>query len=442
MTRLSARSLALLVVAGMVLSGCGIEDWFSSTKTPPLPGKRVSVLLTDQTLQPDPHVVDVPVTLPTATANEMWPQPGGYPDHSMQQLVAGATTELWHASFGTGTTSRRRLMARPVIAEGRVYTMDSEFTVSAFDAKNGERLWETNVLPDDDSGDGFGGGVAFADGKLFVTSGYGDVLTLDPATGKEGWRHNLSAPIRAGATVADGRVFVVTVDNQLFALQASDGTTIWTHNGILESAGLLNTTSPAVADGVVVVPYSSGEIFGLRVENGRVVWSDNLTVVRRVGALANLADVSMPVIDHGLVIAVSHSGHLVAIDERGGSRVWDQELGGIETPWLAGDFVFMLDNDQHLVALTRQAGRVRWVSALDRWENPDDKTDPITWAGPVLGSGKLWLVSSTGQLIGVDAQTGTIIEKHDLPDGASLAPVIANGTLYVVTDGGTLVAYR
>src|SRR5690606_4755356 len=140
----------------------------------------------------------------------------------------------------------------------------------------------------------------------------------------------VSAPVRAAPTVEGGRVFVVGIDNQLTALDARTGEVLWTHAGIIEDAGLLGGASPAAEAGVVIAPYSSGEIFALRAETGRQLWSDSLAAIRRVGALASLADIrGLPVIDRDIVVATSHSGRTAGIDLRTGARIWEQDIGGI-----------------------------------------------------------------------------------------------------------------
>jgi outer membrane protein assembly factor BamB len=114
----------------------------------------------------------------------------------------------------------------------------------------------------------------------------------------------------------------------------------------------------------------------------------------------------------------------------------------VDTPVVAGDFVFVLSNDGEVIALTRQSGRVRWVMPLQRYEDPDDRTGPIIWNGPVLGGGRLWLTNSIGDLVALSPNNGQEVQRLNLPDNAFLPPIIANNTLYVLTDGGTLAAYR
>jgi outer membrane protein assembly factor BamB len=402
------------------------------------------VLQLDRRVEPDPRLADLAVRLPDPVALEAWPQAGGRPDHAMGHVaLASSPREAWRADIGSGTSGEQVLLSRPVVAQGRVYAMDTEYRISALDAASGRQAWRTSVESERESGQAVGGGIAFADGRIFATTGAGELIALDAGNGAILWRRSLNAPVRAAPTVAGGRIFVVTVDNRLLAHNAQDGEPIWNHTGIFETASLLGAPSPAADGGIVLAPYSSGELFALRVENGRVAWSESLTPLRRGGALASLADIrGMPVIDRGLVLATSHSGRTAAIDLRSGGRAWELQVGGVNTPWVAGDFVFLLGNDQELVAFTRQAGRVRWVSQLDRFRYPDSRSAPIFWSGPVLAGSRLWLTGSDGRLIGVSPENGQVVERRDLPGRTILPPVVAGGTLYVLTDDGTLVAYR
>ena len=292
-------------------------------------------------------------------------------------------------------------------------------------------------------GNAFGGGPAFWNNRLYVATGYAQVLALDPADGKVIWRTNVSAPVHSPPTVVDGRVFAVTVENELNALDANDGRKLWSHNGIPETAGLLGGASPAAEGEVVVAAYSSGELFALRVENGRAVWSDNLASTRGSNAVAGLADIrGRPVIDRGRVFAVSHSGRMTAIDLRRGDRVWEREIASSHSPWVVGDYVFVLANDNELLCLTRDAGKVRWVRQLRRFEDEKAKSDPILWAGPVLASNRLIVLSSLGEAVSVSPYTGEVVSSQGLSSGGFLGPVVADNALYLLTDDANLSAYR
>ena len=336
-----------------------------------------------------------------------------------------------------------RLLTPPIVAEGKVFVMDVDSQVSAINAANGDVIWEYDSKVPDDDDEAFGGGIAYENGVLFVSTGFADIISLDAETGKERWRKRLSGPMRAAPTVADGRVFVVTIDNQLFVLSGATGDRLWSHAGFSEIARLLGAASPAVGTGTVIVPYSSGEIFALRVENGRPLWSDNLSSSQRLDALSTLADIrGMPVVDRGLVYAISHSGRMVAIDLRSGTRVWEKSIGGVEMPWIAGEFIYLLTNESQLVCLTRRGGRVRWVRDLPQYEDSDDKDDPIKWSGPTLAGDRLVITGSHGEAWSVSPYTGKVLGRLDLSEEVFLPPIVADSTLYFLTEDGDLIAMR
>ncbi len=440
-------SKRLLALAGLIALGAcdALPGYLGQSETdPPLPGVRVSVLAVDRGLSPDRSIADLEVRLPEPYTNDTWSQAGGSSTHTMYHLQLGeAPRRDWNADIGESSGDDRHILAQPIVVDGMVYTMDARSQISAFDAASGRRQWEVELELDEEDSGYFGGGLAYEDGRLFVTTGFAIVYALDAATGEVIWQQRVTGPMRAAPAVSGGRVFVTTLDNRAFALAADNGRRLWDHTGSQEIAGLLGAASPAVAGSVVVVPYSSGELHALLVDNGRELWSDVLTAVNRFDPVSNLAHIrGLPVIDRGLVLAVSHAGRMVAIDLRRGVRAWEVEAGGVEMPWSAGDFIYMLTNESQVICITRQSGRIRWVQPLPRFEDPEDLEDPIQWFGPVLAGDRLILAASTGDAVTISPYTGELLGYIDLPGTPAVAPVVANDTVYFVTKGADLVAVR
>ena len=446
--RKAMRAAGLVVVALAVLGlgGCDtVGDMFSSTPKPKLSGKRLSVMELETKLEVDPEAQVGDVELPKPYENKDWTQPGGTADNANYHLAApGKLDKVWSTSAGSGSGDVARLVASPIVAEGKVFVLDAEATVRAFDAKTGAELWKQDLTPEDEDSDkGRGGGVAYDDGKLFVATGFGKVHALNPGSGAVLWTTDGGVPFRASPTANGGRVFAVTSDNQLLCLAEKNGEILWRHRGITEPAGILAATSPAVAGSIVIVPYSSGELFALRVENGTVLWSDSLTRTGNLTSLSELNDIAgRPVIDRDRVIAISHSGRMVSIDLRTGERVWTKDIAGVQTPWVAGEYIFLVTIDQEVVAISRRDGRIRWLTKLARYEDPEDREHPVEWSGPVLVSDRLILVSSTGKAVSLSPYTGEIKGEVELPGRTLIAPVIADGTVYILTDDAELVALR
>jgi outer membrane protein assembly factor BamB len=436
----TTRLTGIILFAALALAGC---DSFNSKKEK-LPGERISVLSLEKEVEPDASIKDVEVALPHPVENMNWPQAGGGPTHFVGHPALPDKLEVaWTHAIGEGQSRFAEILASPLVVGDRVYAMDAKSLISARVASTGKLLWEFDVTPTDDDSRAWGGGIAYDDGKIIATTGFGQILALDAETAKELWRVPAGVPVRSAPTVAGGRIFVITIENQLQALDEKDGHRLWTYDGVPEPAQIATNASPAVEGDTVVAPFASGEIVAFRVQNGRVVWTDSLAATKRFDALSTLADIrGRPVIDHGKVFAISHSGRMAAIDLRTGDRVWEQDLGGIFEPWVVGDYVYVLTTNAEVICLTRNEGRIRWITNLDRWEDPEDKSDPITWSGPVLAGDRLVVVSSLGEAWSLSPYTGKPLGRIMIDAGSFLPPVVAGNTLYLLNDDSELMALR
>lgn len=442
------KSIVLTLVNGFVFCALalGLTACSSSKDKPPLTGERISVLQLQQALEPDSDAADSEFMMPELWGNEFWPQVGGYPDHAMRHVALsdGELDEIWDADIGSGSDKRSRLNAQPVVVDNRIYTMDVDGDVAAFDVKTGKRLWQVNIQPDDEENAALTGGLGFGDGLLYVTDSYGYVLALKPDTGDKVWQYNTVVPARAAPTIADGRVFVVTLDNALFAFDAQKGAVLWRQDGVSEAIGMLGTPSPAASGSVLVVAFSSGEVHGIRVENGQTVWTDNLSNVRGgYGGLSDISDISgAPVIEDNITYAASTGGRIVAVDTRTGARKWQREMGIVSMPWVAGNFLFVITTHNELVALTKDAGRIRWVVQLPSFEDEEDKEDPILWTRPVLAGGRLIIAGTNEKVMEINPADGKVNRIWDAGVPVRIPPVVADSTLFVLGENGLLKAYK
>jgi outer membrane protein assembly factor BamB len=433
-----------LVFAMMALGACDtISDIMGPPAAPPLKGERVRVLAADTRLEADQRLAALTVTLPEPTVNDAWPQPGGSPGNAPGHVAGANLKVLWRTDVGAGSGLSGRIVSPPVVAAGKVFVMDAVNQVSAVDEEMGKILWQFDTTAEGARSDGTGGGVAYDNGRVYVTTGDAQVIALDANDGKVIWRSTVTAPVRSGPTVGGGRVFTISIDNQVHALDAATGKKQWSHSGITETAGLYGSSTPAFDGNVVIAPFSSGEIFALRADNGRVLWGDSLAGIVKSDAVSSLADIrGYPVVDRGQVFAASHGGRMVGIDLRTGGRIWDQDVGSLYTPWLAGEFIFVTTVNSQVVCLTRREGRVRWVTQLDQYDNPDRKRGRIVWTGPVLIGDRLLVSNSRGEAVVISPTDGKVTQQIDLPGGVEVPAAVASGTVFLLTDDGDLVALR
>ena len=437
-------SIAFLIAGAMAASGCGVLKGKSGPKTPVL-GQRIAVLTSEGDVEVDPATAALPMTLPAPVANTEWTQSGGNAAKSMGQLALGGNlTRAFSVNAGRGSSLTARLASAPVVANGRVFTMDTLGTVRAFDARTGSQAWASQTPADKGSAaEMYGGGIAYDAGRIFATNGVGYVAALDERTGGIIWKVRPGGPLRGAPSVGNSAVYVISQDNQIYSLAEDTGATQWSAAASLEIAGVFGSASPAVGQGTVVAGFSSGELNAYRYENARQVWSDTLQRTSIRTSVSSLSDVDAdPVIDNGQVFAVGQGGRMVALDLLTGQRLWELNVAGIDTPWLAGDWLFVITDDAKLICIYRQNGHIRWINQLPQFAKAKAKKGEIEYSGPVLAGNRLIVTGSNGALIFVDPQTGSFQGQTRLPAAASLPPVVANSTLYVYDDRGQLHAYR
>lgn len=442
-TPIGALTRRAALLAPLALAGCDwISDMFESKKTP-LPGKRESIFLNGNGLNVDDGAPKV--VLPPPVRNAAWPQSGGNPAHLMGHLAAAVDLrQAWSADIGTGGGYRRILTASPVVLNDIVCTMDSDGIVSAFAATDGRRLWRFDTKPEDLDSTNVGGGLGADGNTLYAVNGLSQLVALELTTGKIKWRTNIGAPGRSPPMIADGRVFLTTIEDRLLAYTTADGHQLWTHQATNPVNTVLGQPAPAYYRGLVIAGFGSGELACVRADSGSVVWTDGLGEARMGGSVGDFMSIrGTPVIVGGQVFAISVGGLLVCDDVPSGRRLWDRQIAGEDTVYAAGDWMFVISSQQDLAAIHLADGRVSWVSPLPQFENPEKRKDPITWYGPLLVGDRLIVSGTSEQALSVSPYTGEITGRISLPSQAApVAPVVAGGTVYLVTNDARLIALR
>ncbi|HXG81681.1 MAG TPA: PQQ-binding-like beta-propeller repeat protein, partial [Sphingomicrobium sp.] len=380
--------VTILLLSASLIAGCStVSGVFKKKEKITVPGERVAVLANELDIDIDPATAQLPMSLPAAVVNDSWAQSGGNARKSVGHVALGSALGVaWTASIGRGSDKDGRLGGGPVVADGRVYTIDTSGTVRAFDANNGSAVWSTRFGEvGDNEASVYGGGVAFDGGRVYATNGLGYVAAIDASNGSLVWTVKPGGPLRGEPSVDGTNVYVMSQDNQLYSLKAADGSTNWSNAAALEIAGVFGSAAPAIGQGTVVAGFSSGELNAYRYENGRQVWQDALARTSITTSVASLSDIDAdPVIDGGVVYAVGQGGRMVALDLFSGQRIWELNFGGIATPWIAGDWLFAVNDKAQLVAVSRANGKIRWINQLPRWRKAKSKAGPITYVGPVL----------------------------------------------------------
>jgi outer membrane protein assembly factor BamB len=418
----------------LVLAACQRGDQ-------PLPGERFPVRAPDPAAAAPAQVPGL--ALPPSRLNSDWTHPsgapGGRPDHP---ALAEAPALRWSVDIGRGSGQRTRLITAPVVGGGLVFALDSTGTLSAV-TTDGRLAWRAGLAPAGERAEaGFGGGVAYAGGTVYATTGYAEVLAVEAATGTILWRHRLEAPARAAPTVLDGRVFAVARNDVAVALDAATGGVLWRITGAGGGAGLLGGASPAAEGPLVVLPFSSGEVLGVVARSGTQAWGQAVTGGRRELVRNRINDVTGdPVIAGDAVYASNQSGRTIALDRLTGERRWTMPEGAYGPAWPVGGSIFLLSDVGTLVRADAATGDILWSEQLPEYRDRR-QTAAVVHHGPVLAGGRLWVASGDRLLRAFAPATGTLVASVALPAPAAADPAVAGGAMFVVTTDGRLHAFQ
>lgn len=436
--RLNATTICLTALT--LFAGCGERDVI-------LPGERLG--LRDGMAGAAPASVNEsrPLALAAPVTNADWPQIGGSATHTIQQAALGASlTQIFAVNIGQGDSRQARITASPVVAGGVIYTLDSRARVTAT-ATNGTPVWAVDVTPvTDGASDASGGGISVAAGRVFVATGFGELTVLDAGTGGVLWTQDLNAPGGPAPTVAGDIVYVVSRDGRALALDVATGLVRWQLSGTPSESNVSGGAGAAVTSEVAIFPFPSGEVVAAFPQGGLRRWAQ-VIAGDRVGSAAAAAATDIagdPVISGDTVYVGNVSGRLAALNIASGVRIWTATEGVTSPVVPAGGSVFLVNDVNELVRLDAADGSVIWRISLPRFVEDRARRQRTIFAqhGPVLAGGRLLVASAEGIIRQFDPVSGASLGDIALPGGAASDPVVAGGTLYVVTKDGQLVAFR
>lgn len=389
----------------------------------------------------------LPISLPGQTNSGDWTHRAGNARHLMPHSALGSAPVLaWSASIGSGSSRKNRIAAAPVVSGGRIFTIDAGVTVAATSTA-GQSLWTADLTASFDAGGGIsGGGLAVAGNRLFVATGYGEVVALDTTSGQVLWRQRVDAPV-TGAPATDGdAVYVSGRDGSAWAIQAADGKVLWQVTGTPGPAGYVGTAAPSVGDRAVIFPTNAGDLMAvLKIGGGTKIWQASLAGKRLGRAYAFTADVTGDaVIDGKVLYAGSGAGRTVAMSASSGERIWSAGEGALGPVVVAGGSLFLVNDQAELVRLDATTGEVIWTIEMPYYTKDKVKRRKEIYAhyGPVLAGGRIIVVSSDGLLRAFDPTDGSLTHTSEIPGGASAQPAVAGGVLYVLGGNGQLHAFR
>jgi len=337
-------------------------------------------------------------------------------------------TQLWSYYF-SGSAARLRLALRPVVAEGVTYAAGYGGEVAALAVETGVRQWTVKTAL------ALSAGPAVGEGIVVAGAADGTVVALDAANGKERWRHRMSSEVLAPPVITNGLVLVRTVDGRLTALTVSDAKQKWSVEQTVPRLSLRGTAPPVVAGDSVYAGFDNGRVVAVELATGDTQWDTVVSSPRGRNELERLIDIDAPVRAVGEdILVMGFQGRVAMLARDSGQIWWARDFSSYRGFAVQDDSMFASSANGEVVAMRRVDGSVIW-------EQPALRKRVLT--SPAIDGTSLVVGDFEGYLHWLNPVSGEL-KARKATDGERITntPVVADGRVFVQTDGGRLIAFK
>lgn len=312
------------------------------------------------------------------------------------------------------------------VTANTVAVASSDGVVGAFDALTGAELWRTNI------GSQIAAGVG-SDGRFaaVVTRG-NELVALD--AGREIWRQKLAAQGFTPPLVAGGRVFILAADRSVTAFDGQTGRKLWNQQRPGESL-VLRQSGVLLAVGDTLVAGLAGRLAGINPSTGAIRWESPIASPRGTNDIERLVDLVGRISRDGdVVCARAFQAAVGCVDTARGTLLWSKPASGSVGVHGDGRYVYGAEGDGKLVAWRRADGERAWVSERLRYR---------TLTAPLVVGRSVVVGDDTGLVHLLSREDGSALTRV-ATDGSAIAaaPVLAGGTLVVVTRNGGIFGFK
>ena len=331
-----------------------------------------------------------------------------------------------------------------------IFLLNNHGVLFKIETKSGKILWKKSIfdkLEDTIIGTPAISGNLSKDGNvtIYAHNGSNKILAVNGVNGKIVWKKKHRLPIRGGITSSEDSIFVSDYDGNILSIDNNNGKTNW--NAFIGSDynSVYTTARPIVAKDKIIVPGTGGAFFVLSSDKGDVLWSENISSNKQLPKIFHSGDiVANPIYHKGVIYIISQSGFTAAFDINTSEELWNIPVGGIETPTLSGNTLFVNGHMGLLGAIDIVSGKLRWKKKYPSYINENsllmDKGIAI-YKGPTLVDSKILLSDLDGKINIIDAKNGNEISSMKI-DKLALPPIPVNENVFFLTANGKLLAYK
>jgi len=352
--------------------------------------------------------------------------------------LSGIGNNFLKKRIGKDKFSISQVMSSPLVFNDNIIFADDTGTIFSINQR-GKINWKKNIYKKVYKKIYKNLSFSIYKDKIFIADNIGFIYVISLDSGKLIWLKNYEVPLKSNIKIFDNKIFVINQDNRLLCLDIEKGSKIWDVRSISSFIKSQNFFSLAISkEGDLVTLNSSGDLLKIKANNGQVYWSLN-TIDPMFALDAGFFTSSEIVIsDNDIIFSVSSS--IFSFNLSNGFLNWKVDIGSKNTPIIDGNNVFLISDNGYFVNIDRNSGKIIWSTNILKILKKRKQMTQIT--GFIMGSGKIYATTLNGYLIVCSAVSGNIEYFKKIGDQIIAAPIINDGSLYVLTENSRILGFN
>lgn len=404
--------------------------------------KAVSAFANSDQISPDASLEKITISLPKQINLSEWINSSSIINQNVENIaftpqaqalgqnkILSKYSQIWS---GYRPAFSDRFVFEPIITDDKIFLLDASGILTAYYLSTKDKIWERRVFARKYLKNYQNPKIGYFNNQIFAIAGTNEIAAINAKSGEILWSKSISS-IPISTPASDGKsLYVTTTDNKTYALDTTDGKLLWTSSGINKTTAIFGAADPVIYKNSLLVSYSSGEIYALNKNSGDPLWSQDLNLNKAINSDFYLNDIdATPLVKNGLIYSIGNGGLMMAIDAKNGNYLWKKEIAGISDFWAIDDFLYVINNDNKLIALYKKTGAIKWTLQLPNFKNKKDPETKFIYNGIIMAGDKLLISDSRGSLLIASPIDGHIEQTFKINQKISHPPIVVNGKIYL-----------
>ena len=351
--------------------------------------------------------------------------------------LSGIDNIFLKKKIGKNKFPMSKIISSPLVFENNIIFSDNNGTIFNIN-QNGEINWKKNIYKKIYKKVYKNLVFSIYQNNIYVADNIGFIYSIGLNNGKLVWIKNHGIPIKSNIKIYKNKIFLINQDNRILCFNTKNGSKIWDIRSVPSFIKLQNFLSSAISkQGDVIAINTSGDLLKVNANNGKIAWSLNTLESTLAHATDFFKSSEIVIIDDNII--VSSKSSLFSYNLNTGYTNWKQEVSSIGAPIIDGENIFILTDNGYFVIIDKDTGIL--ISSTNILKILKKRKQETKITGFIMGSGKIYSVTSNGYLIVSSPVSGKVEYFKKIGDHVTSTPIINNGKLYILTKNSRIYGF-